>query len=345
MASSAVESAIIRLNATTRLAHIPIVLTFAYEQDDGSFKIEPWDLYPSLGAFLALKHFNERSDEVLPHLPKLLEGCDIQLTTAIYDSHGSPMEAAKLAIQLIAEANHSVAKPDPLAIVGCSYSREAQIVGVMTGVYNVPFISPFSGSTELDNAYTFPMFARVIPNDQADARLVVQHLKSLGVEDFGVIHVREEQGVNYAKLLREAAAGMRVTTVSFEQSDPKSMNAAIQDLERANLTYFYGLALAEDEQLLRAVAKAGMAGPGYFWMIGDTGLNGKDFDADDPIVKALYGIGFLTMDPDVTGKMEKSFMGFQFDNETQEEFISALVSRIDVCAIVSAQLISSLFPS
>ncbi|KAI2509780.1 hypothetical protein MHU86_4633 [Fragilaria crotonensis] len=90
---------------------------------------------------------------------------------------------------------------------------------------------------------------------------------------------------------------MSITTVSFEQSDPKSMEAAIQTLKAAKLKYYYGLALAEDEQLLRSVAVAGIAGPGYFWMIGDTGLNGKEFDADDPIVKALYGIGSLRWIP------------------------------------------------
>ncbi|KAI2509784.1 phosphatidylinositol phospholipase C [Fragilaria crotonensis] len=317
-------TAVLRLNETTRLAHIPIILTFAYPQDDGSFAVEPWDLYPSLGAFLAFKHFNDRSPAVLPHLPRLLEGCDIQMTTEIYDSHASPIEAAKLAIQIISEAKHSIAKPDPVAIIGTSYSREDKAMAVMTGVYGVPHISPFSGSTELDNGATFPTFARIIPNDQADARLVVEHMRSLGVTDFGVIHVREEQGINYAKLLREAGTGMSITTVSFEQSDPKSMEAAIQTLKAAKLKYYYGLALGEDEQLLRSVAVAGIAGPGYFWMIGDTGLNGKEFDADDPIVKALYGIGYLTMDPDVTGNMEKSFMGFQFDLELQEEFISAV---------------------
>jgi hypothetical protein len=157
---------------------------------------------------------------------------------------------------------------------------------------------------------------------------VVQHMRSLGVTDFGVIHVREEQGINYAKLLREAGPDMSITTVSFELFDPKSMEAAIQTLKAADLKYFYGLALAEDEQLLRSVAVAGIAGPGYFWMVGDIGLNGKEFDADDPIVKTLYGIGYLTLDPDVTGNMEKSFMGFQFDSELQEEFISTMVSLV-----------------
>jgi hypothetical protein len=319
-------TAVLRLNETTRLAHLPIILTLAYPQEDGSFIVEPWDLYPSLGAFLAFKHFNNRSPDVLPHLPGLLEGCDIQLTTEIYDSHGSPIEAAKLAIQIILEASHSIAKPDPLAIIGCSYSREDKAVGVMTGVYGVPHISPFSASTELDNGATFPTFARIIPNIQADARLVVQHMRSLGVTDFGVIHVRDEYGISYAKLLHEAGADMSITTVSFELSDPESMEAAIQTLKAADLKYFYGLALAEDEQLLRSVALAGIAGPGYFWMIGDIGLNGKEFDVNDPIVKTLYGIGYLTMDPDVTGNMEKSFMGFQFDSELQEEFISTVVS-------------------
>ncbi|KAI2509762.1 G-protein coupled GABA receptor [Fragilaria crotonensis] len=317
-------AAVLRLNETTRLAHIPIILTFAYPQEDGSFAVEPWDLYPSLGAFLAFKHFNDRNPEVLPHLPHLLEGCDIQLTTEIYDSHGSPVEAARLAIQIILEANHSIAKPDPMAIVGCTYSRENKAVAVMTGVYGVPHITPFSGSTELDNGATFPTFARIIPNDQADARLVVHHMRSLGVTNFGVIHVHEEQGINYAKHLHEAGAGMSITTVSFEPSDPKSMEAAIQTLKAANLKYFYGLALGEDEQLLRSVAEAGITGPGYFWMMNDTGLDGKEFDADDPIVEALNGIGYKTMDPDVTGNMETNFMGFQFDSELQEEFISAM---------------------
>ncbi|KAI2509781.1 hypothetical protein MHU86_4634 [Fragilaria crotonensis] len=123
---------------------------------------------PLAGAFLAFKHFNDRNPAVLPHLPHLLEGCDIQLTTEIYDSHGSPIEAAKL-LSGSFWRNHSIAKLDPMAIIGCS-CREDKAVAVMTGVYGVPHISPFSGSTELDNGATFPTFARIIPNDQADAR-------------------------------------------------------------------------------------------------------------------------------------------------------------------------------
>ena len=321
-------TAVIRLNETTRLAFIPTVLTFAYDKGkNGTFTIEPWDLYPSLGSFLALKHFNERSGAVLPHLPKLLEGCDIQLSTEIFDSHGSPTLAAKYAIQTVLKGKGTAENPNPMAILGPSYSREARAVGIITGVYGVPTISPYAGSVQLDNGSTFPLFARVIPDDRADSNIVVQHFRGLGVTHFGVIFVREEQGIQYAKLIRESAADMNVFNVSFEEVDQASLEGAVKELKNTNLRYFYALALAQDEQLLRAAAKEGMVGADYFWIIGDTALNGMAFDEGDPIISALQGIGFLTMDPDVTGNMEEEFLSFQNESALQDEFISTVVSK------------------
>ena len=49
-------SHVIRLNATTRLLHIPIVVPFSYELDDGSFEVSGWDLSTAVGYFLAVKH-------------------------------------------------------------------------------------------------------------------------------------------------------------------------------------------------------------------------------------------------------------------------------------------------
>jgi hypothetical protein len=320
------DSAVIRLNQSTRVAHIPIIMPISYELENGTLKVEPWELFTSIGSFLAFKHFNDRSAAVLPRLPEILKGCDLQLTTSFYDSRFSPLEASRAFIEIIEGANHSLSRPDPMAITGCAYSSVTKTAGVLTGVYGVPLISPTASSPQLDRQSIYQMFARVIPTDESEAVIIVQYFRSLEIKNFGLIHVRDELGVHYAKFVREEAKDMRVTSVSFEKGNPTSMTAAILAMQESELKYFYAIAALDDEELLREARRVGIAGPGYSWVLADTGLHKMTFDADDPIIEAMHGIGFLTVDIAAADNLEQNLLSFQFDTELQEEFVSSMVS-------------------
>ena len=184
-------SSVIRLNATTRLLHLPMVIPFSYENDEGLFEAEGWDLSTATANFLAIKHINDRSSAILANLPELFRGCDIQFSTEIYDSRYSPVTGARYIASML-ERNHSLETPYPAAIIGGSYSAEAKAAAVLTGVCGVPFISASATSSELENRDKYPTFARVIPTDAGNAFIIVDHFASLGVKMFGVIYVRNE---------------------------------------------------------------------------------------------------------------------------------------------------------
>ena len=53
------------------------------------------DIYISAANFLAVKHLNERSGEVLPGLPALMEGCDFSFTYEQRETEYNPMVAVQ----------------------------------------------------------------------------------------------------------------------------------------------------------------------------------------------------------------------------------------------------------
>lgn len=318
------SSGVIRLNETTRIAHIPLVLPMAYDIGDGMLEIQPWEIFTTLGAFLALKHFNERSGEVLPHLPGLLKGCDLKITTSFYDSRASQAEASRSISEIMQHANNSMDNPNPIAIIGGAYSYVAKTAGILTGTFHVPLISPSASSSDLDNESIYPMFGRVVPDDTADAKITLQYLKSLGVKHVGMIHVRDPAGTSFAKSIKRFGAQMGMTTaiVVFERDDEESLRAAVDELKKSDFRYFIGTGVGEDEELLRMAYRAGIVGPDYAWLI--TVPDGVHNSTDTEIIEAARGTGNLEVDPIASAAVQQSIVATQFDTDFHDEFIATL---------------------
>lgn len=330
-------SSVIRLNATTRLLHIPIVLPLSFERDDGTNEVQPWELFTSLGSFLAFKHFNDRSPSVLPHLPELFRRCDIQLTTEFYDTQFNPLVASRVVSTLLGRKTHTLETPYPAALVGGAYSSDAKPTAILSGIFGVPLVASSASSSELDNRDTYTTFARVTPTDEGKAALLVQHFVALNVTNFGVIYVRDEFGVNYVRDIRREAAkrNMQVTTVAFSPDldvtaeKDHSVKSAIAELQKARLKYFFAIPFQNDEDILREAYRAGIAGPGFAWFVTDSGLGEYEFDSDDrEIIDAANGLGSIVMQPEVSATAESTLMKFQFDTALQREFVES-VKNVD----------------
>ena len=331
-------SSVIRLNATTRLLHFPMVLPFSREIEDGSFEAIGYDLYTAVGSFLAVKHVNERSSALLPNLPELFRDCDIQLSTEIFDSQYSPVLGSRYIAALLDRKNHSVEAPYPAAIIGGLFSTEAKPAAVLTGIYGVPFISGSATSSELENRDKYPTFARVIPTDAGNAYIIVEHFASLGVREFGVLYVRNEFGVNYERdLVCEAKKRhMQIKSVWYEtvgdSLKPGSAAAAMEELRKSNLNYFFGIPYLEPNveiEFMREASRAGLTGPGFTWFLSDARLDELEFGRDDQeMIDAINGLGILVLNPKVPPSAEPTLMNFQFDTRMQEEFIES-VKNVD----------------
>jgi ABC-type branched-subunit amino acid transport system substrate-binding protein len=330
-------SPVIRLNATTRLLHIPIVVPFTYELDDGSFEVDDWDVSITVGYFVAVKHFNDRNPSILGNLPALFHGCDIQFSTEIYDSQYSPVVGSRYIADLLQRKNNSLEAPYPAAIVGGAYSTEAKTAAVLTGVYGVPFISSSATSSELENRDVYKTFTRVVPTDAGNALVMVELLDRLDIREFGVIYVLNEFGENYVRDLRREATkrSMRIESFWYEVIDeelkPGSVDAAMAELQKTKLNYFFGipyLSTKIEVEIMRAAYRAGITGPGFVWFLNDASLDELEFDSEDrEIVDAINGLGILVLDPKVPSTAESVLMQFQFDTELQDEFIDAVKNK------------------
>ncbi|KAI2508956.1 hypothetical protein MHU86_5451 [Fragilaria crotonensis] len=259
--------------------------------------MDGWDLSIIVGYFLAVKHINDRNPAILANLPALFEGCDIQFSTEIFDSQYSPVVGSRYIAELLQRNPHSIEAPYPAAIVGGAYSSEAKTAAVLSGIYGVPLVSSSATSSELENREVYSTFARVIPTDAGNALVMVEHLADLGVYEFGVVYIRNEFGENYLRDIRTEAAKRNMRIESFwyetieEALQPGSLDAAMTELQKTKLNYFFGipyLSKAIEAEIMRAAYRAGIAGPGF---------------------------------PKVPDTAEAVLMQFQFDEELQEEFV------------------------
>lgn len=309
-------------------------MPLSFERDDGSFEVHPDELFVSIGSFLALKHFNDRSPAVLPNLPALLQDCDIQLTTEFYDSQFNPLVVSRAVSEMLGRKSHSLETPYPAAIVGGAYSSDAKPSAILSGIYGVPFVASSASSSDLENRGTYPTFARVTPTDEGRATIMVEHFASLNVTHIGVIYVRDEFGVNYARFIRREAEKRNIVVVTASvdpdldvDGQDRSVKVAVEELQKSKLKYFFAIPYlaGNDEDVLREAYRGGIAGPGFAWFMTDSGLGESEFDSDDrEIIGAINGLGILDMQPEVSSTAEVTLMEFQFDTRLQEEFVASL---------------------
>jgi hypothetical protein len=65
--------------------------------------VEMIDAYVPAAQFLAVKHLQEKSGAVLPHLPALLEGCDFEMSFQLIETFFSPVETVRALVEAATE--------------------------------------------------------------------------------------------------------------------------------------------------------------------------------------------------------------------------------------------------
>ena len=129
---------------------------------------------------------------------------------------------------------------------------------------------------------------------------------------------------------------MQVRTVWYETEGeslkPGSVPAAMEELRKTKLNYFFGIpymSTAIEVEMMRDAARAGLVGPGFAWYLNDASLYELEFDAGDrEIIEAINGLGIVVLEPKVPRKAEPVTMSFQFDIRLQQEFIES-VQNVD----------------
>lgn len=99
--------------------------------------------------YLAMEHLNNGDGSVIPEVEGLNERCPIRFTTEMIDSNRSPAVAVDKAIEIISRENQTTC-----ALAGAGRSPVTIPLAIISGIRDIPQISPLSTSEEREYIYT-----------------------------------------------------------------------------------------------------------------------------------------------------------------------------------------------
>lgn len=311
------DSAVIRVNETLRLGHVLSIIP--------SLVLGRVGLSIEVASFLAVKHFNERSGEVLPDLPDLLEDCDIRLTYKPLNSEAQPLPSVRKLLEN-SPPNPSLQSPYPMAVLGSGYSIPSKSLAIIGGMRGIPQCSCCATSRGLDslvgdNVY----FTRTILTGEGESRAAAEYFRSLGVEHAAVLHVGELYAQYFAQDFKEAMKGNSVDA-EYVLGDRDSAELAIAKIKKSEYRYIFVIAYVEDTVMLADLAsKARVMGEEYVWIWaqGTSFVNNfQGTDVPDHALRALHGVGTTSLDTPVNTRYNSALQSFQRDEELQQYYIS-----------------------
>lgn len=247
---------------------------------------------------LAVTHFNQgMTPNVLgslkPDVQKKYEGCNVKLTTELFDTGYSPIQSTRLLSDVLDRPHTEETapiEPLPAAVLGAFRSASTSPTAILSGVSDLPQLSYRSSSTNFDNKEQYPYFGRTVPSSSSDASAVVSYLQYLEVEYVGVIFVTDAFGSSFQKSLQDAAGEVvppiRTDSVSFGylmdldprdnvmaddggDSDNKDdeVRNAVAGLASTGYRYFVALVGEEHyDRIMREASRQGLTGPEYVWI-------------------------------------------------------------------------------
>lgn len=239
-------------------------------------------IYMNAAGVLALRHFNDRSNVVVPNLSETLDGCNIYMTMDLLDSKKSPFDSIS-AFHSYFRHEQTLQAPHPTSVVGAFLSVVSRPLSIITGAHEIPQISPASTAAALDDSDISPTFGRTIPTNQGDATATAIYLESLGVTHFGIIFVSDDYGVSFMKGVSRAAElrGIETISASFQEGDPLSTAIALKILKQSNLRYIFAITYQETfAVVLEQAYDAGLVGHEYVWFLPEI----------DPILQPGYSL-------------------------------------------------------
>ena len=247
---------------------------------------------------LAVTHFNQGlTPNILgslkPDVQRKYEGCNVKLTTQLFDTGYSPIQSTRLLSDVLDRPHTEETAPSeplPAAVLGAFRSASTSPTAILSGVSDLPQLSYRSSSTDFDNKEQYPYFGRTVPSSSSDASAVISYLQYLGVEYVGVIFVTDAFGSSFQKSLQDAAGEVvppiRTDSVSFGYRmdlDPHDnvmtddgtdsgnkddeVRNAVAGLASTGYRYFVALVGEEHyDRIMREASRQGLTGPEYVWI-------------------------------------------------------------------------------
>jgi len=254
----------------------------------------------------------------------------LKLLVDFYDSKypQSPTKGAAVLRQVIHQRPYPY---QPAAVVGAIRSRVSMPLALLNSFREIPQVSFASTSTELDNAQSYPYFARTIPSSIGDVKAVGQFLQHFAKSTHVVILYMQDDtyATTYRLALEQECTRLGISTQAvglfFFRADHQSVQlkqsvaAAVKTLKSIGYRHFVAIVSPNHlHQLIELGAPAGLFGPKHFWLLSNSitswvnplaltlspNQNGQNktnevaelfrFEPDSPQAKALQGMAIVT---------------------------------------------------
>ena len=276
------------------IAYLPFLIGFTCE---GQY-VNDMRYYEGVASIsLAMEHLNTGNGSIIPEISGLNESCPLRFATKSFDTECSQVIAVDHVISLTDRDMDQQLFPS--AILGASWSSISMPTSMISGLRDVPQVSPGSTSSGLDNKGQYKLFGRTVPNDDGTSIPLVAKLNSLGVNHLAVLYIDDSYGNAFMEGLvlaaQKDAPNLRIETVSIlVHPDNSTIRSVVQRLAETQYTYFFGILFSTyiDAIMIEAYDQ-GIAGTGsHNWIFGD-GLGsyvaGRQFEAGSKLALAYQG--------------------------------------------------------
>ena len=284
---------------------------------------------------LAMEHLNTGNGSIIPEVSGLNQQCPLKFATSSFDTECQQLVAVDHVISLTDRGMEQQLFPS--AILGAYYSSISMPTSLISGLRDIPQISPGSTSSALDNKGQYKLFGRTIPNDDGTAIPLIAKLNSWSVNHLAVLYVDDSYGNAFMEGLvlaaRQDAPNLQIHTVNLiANPDGETIRSAISKLAATKYTYFFGILFSTYiDDIMTEAYDQGIAGTGrHNWIFSDglVGyLDGLQFEAGSKLALAYRGIGVVTATGGIAGmtnydKLDTSMQ--QLKNEADLSYIESL---------------------
>ena len=319
--------------ASVEIAYFPYLIQFTCGDGVPQNGLGFYDGVASIS--LAMEHLNTGNGSIVPEISGLDQRCPLRFATSSFDTECQQLVAVDHVISL---SDRGVEEQlFPSAILGAYYSSISMPTSLISGLRDIPQISPGSTSSALDNKGQYKLFGRTIPNDDGTSVPLIAKLNSWGVNHLAVLYVDDSYGNAFMEGLvlaaRKDAPNLQIQTVNLiANPDGETIRSAISKLAATKYTYFFGILFSTYiDDIMTEAYDQGIAGTGrHNWIFSDglVGyLDGLQFESGSKLALAYRGIGVLTATGGIAGmtnydKLDTSMQ--QLKNEADLSYIESL---------------------
>lgn len=282
------------------ICHIPTILPFA-----GGTLLPIVQV--AAATHLAIEHLNSGDGSIIPQVKGLNERCPIRFTTEMIDSQRSPAVAVDKAIEILSRENQTTC-----AITGAGRSPVTIPLAIISGIRDIPQISPLSTSEELNNKEIYPLFARTVPDSDGEAIAIVKYFcNQLGTRHLAIPHEQQQYGTaqlaSIVKAATEFCPEMSILPVSVPEegvaTDDDYKNAAAV-IKNSGFRHIFVIGSSDTlKGLLNWGIEEGIAAnPDYLWAGHWGSAKNLEVPVNSTLQNALQGFGSITLEAGVAGK-------------------------------------------